>query len=622
MNHQLYRLLGLLILVLSLGACDYEPEGIYELETAEPSLPHNMLDGFSFNNTVINDTVYVHFYDLRFYYTCPDDDRELLGASYAINGGPQTKVDHPYSSQFEISLYQLQSGINTITVELLFNSGTGSLADQVRAEYITTQKDISVYKVSSYSNAAASLKSSVVDGALKLEWSPYEYPDYDFDYYEILNHAHIDDVNQSTYICNYYYESLNLEYELNIYAGNRVVGTNAVRVNHPLPQLHYEERANGFYFYWNKSKFYKADFKYVVGGGYYNVWFESSNKNDTTFMLTDVPFGRSLDFNLVFLPTITEYNYRYEGSMITELAAGQPVPVELYNTNRLMDKKTGQVVIYSGNHHTVYNEIQNSIVKEAYTSDYPSSSNYGAPWASSQNGEYIAGHCNSHLLNLNINTLQTERLISLEEMRKLTGLSYRYYFKWCIPDDNGLLYVCLVDNTSGHMNYELIRYNPETNSAIFLTLDNHWLLNTSRPQVSGNGKYIYLRDALFAIDDTQCTPVIESTEVHFIPNKQEAICFDYSGTNGQRQVRYLDLNTLTFDEQRTLEFDQFQCYSLDFKYAVVMVNASDPTPSLINLETGELVKQLDNITAIHDVFLLANDYLYGYSGRRMSLKAN
>ncbi len=612
-RQQLYLFIIFFVIICTLYSCEYDPNGVFEQQVESPSLPLHSEEGFSFYNKLINDTIYVHFYEFRMYYSCPEEGRRVMGARYSVNGGSMMELDKDFV-RVELELYELNEGINTIRVELAFNSGTKSIADLSEVEFVSEVYEFKVFKIPMYSSIANTLSTSIEDGALKLSWRPYEY--IDFDYYEILYTAHIKDQNQTYYYDENYYEGLNKGYELSVFAGGREVSTYTRRATYPLPPLWYEEEDGGYRFYWNKTKFPKADIKYVVGGMYSStVWFESENLNDTSFFIKDLPFGRSLEFNLNFIGTGADYEDGMEGSKVTNIAVGETTPIEVINKNRFYNKETGQVVVYFNYNFAIYDESTNRVVKEAYINDYARSYFYGAPWALSQNGKKIVGVNSDYVLRLDPEALETERIISLQEFKEKAGLGYGYYFKRVIADEIGNYYIIISDYRSW---YTLYRYNEHSEEVTQITMEENYGLSLSDSEVSADGKFIILNSGLCAIEGNTCSLVYGLGEGHFLPEEQTVLFFNNAVYNKKKEVRYLDLESMQIDEQLSFNIFQLDSYSLNFKYAIGTKNYYDQNPSIIDLETGKVLQEL-NVTDAYSICMLANSYIYGYAGRRMAV---
>jgi hypothetical protein len=281
-----------LFIILTLPACEYDTDAVFNREVDQNSnAPDITLNDLS----LLSDTLYQYGSYKVFNFSFKSSNQPIIGAGFLIDGGDSVFVK-PVDGKIPFDMF-LSEGIHTLTIKLVTQKGSSSIADKLEMEGFVF---IKTWVVLVDNTPSDYFKKEAINGYLRISFRKYRAPD--LREYEIRRH------NTRSFVSigkskspvftdsSYVGEPTTYQIAVNKTNGESVIWDEFV-LKSEIPKLHFSINSGGYYLWWNKVKYFNAvdkySIQYVLGMSYYidDIKTFFHNTNDTTLSLPDVHFG-------------------------------------------------------------------------------------------------------------------------------------------------------------------------------------------------------------------------------------------------------------------------------------------------------------------------------------------
>jgi hypothetical protein len=325
----------LLVLVLLLNSCEFEPKGVYE-----PSVNRNV-DPPKIQTVDLNlnsDSIYLYT-SMTVKFRFRSDNQDIKAVRFLIDGG-EKGLFYNNNGEFFISSNELTEGRHTLVIEIYTYSGTGSIADKVGAEGFVASKSWDLVMDKNFNPTTT---SDIRNGFLYITWTKFratnfkEYVIYKCDYLyseKEIGRSLIPEFVDRTYVGEDAHYRIKVkttdDLELMVYYLNLPTD---------LPELHFTvDSLNHYAIKWGKSHYYNAVDTFLFLKGAFNDNYKrigyTVNPEDTAYNITGFCFGDIVSLKLRLVPKKENVLYcpesysGYETSTHTQL--GFPFPYRRY----------------------------------------------------------------------------------------------------------------------------------------------------------------------------------------------------------------------------------------------------------------------------------------------------
>lgn len=607
--NSIYRML-ILGFISMISSCEYEPKGAYIQDIPEPSVPENVSIGLT--DIAENEIIWVRNRDLEIVCSPNLQGHDVLEMTVSLNGGDEVNMGISDQYRFKFELNQLSIGLNTVKVSMVINSNTKSIADLLHVEGYVFSKTFQIQRIPENTNNFSSLSSTIENGQLKVSWDPYPYPD--FSYYLVNNQLVYEDPNQAYSICAEYVESTHDWISVDVYSGYHKVAELGFYPYYPQPDFTVEQDGDKFIFTWPKTKFYNAPIKYVIRDhSPYTpdkIWFQSSNVNDTTYVMTNPPFGVDFEVELVYLPQKESVESNKSGVYKTNLSYGESTPELLQGNLRLYDMGNKRLYCFNHDSRAMYDETSNQIVTKQD----------GYSWYNftlSPNGEFLLGVDYYSMVRYNASTLESEPVDYWDNIKAHLNLDAKYWMLWADIDNHNNLYLCIFRNYP--RDYQLIKYDIANNQCSRINITDNQDLFGDNHAISKDGAFAILDGYLYELQDLNATKIIDLGNAHFFDAERKVVSSYAENFDEPSRLRVYDLGRKTFDQTIDITVPRFYSFSPTGEYGLVNLDESEEELAILSLNTGEVVYKCPGGKG-DACFLLSGDYLYGGNSKRISTK--
>ncbi len=328
-------------------------------------------------------------------------------AGYLINNNDTIVIKKiPYTTNLSPGLYDGEIG--EITILIFTSTGTESLASKMYLEQYAYKKIFYIEKVEIRPSHLEYISSEVVDGRLKVNFTPYPYKDFGYYLKRFVGSSWSTDTlysQEGFFIETGYVENLRGEAEFEMISydslGKLVKLAYLGDFGFNLPEIQLELDSTTAFIKWNKTKFYnnfsRYEFEDVRGeypfdGNYLPSYYYKEDINDTVLKVEYFPFGHVTGFYFRF-QSKEGYNYPY---YLCYLGIGEETPLDwgivagepIIGSSHFMTKDTysGPIKFYN----TQTNSYENTIGSEDLDIDYLFSSNMGTNAAYTSENKYFS----------------------------------------------------------------------------------------------------------------------------------------------------------------------------------------------------------------------------------------
>lgn len=321
-----------------LTACEYEPEGIYEVEVE----PVTDAPGITVDLNFMSDTIYVptNGYTTIVYST---PDPMVRFAYFELNNKQLTKIEST-SGTFTFAFIpgQYQKGVPyDLKVELFRSTGSGSLADKIYAEgFLYSASFVLIFEDES-EMAPQIIKAGPENGTMKVEWERFK--GLGFLKYHVFNSVFykmdiITDPDQ-TFLYDRSYVGYNAEYYVVTETKDNTFSSKHVSVEEGLPEAKAELTENTtIKITWGQSKYYNniAGYRLFESYNRFNEFNEIAyieNNTDTSYLHEGGKFAVASRFYIMPVPVervipLDSYDdLRYRASITEDVMIGEKMPV-------------------------------------------------------------------------------------------------------------------------------------------------------------------------------------------------------------------------------------------------------------------------------------------------------
>lgn len=324
--------------IFIISACEFEPEGIYEVDVE----PITEVPDINVNLNFSSDTIYVPITGYTtLYYSTPDS--KVRFALFRLNNIQLSKIESTSGNfTFSFNPGQYQKGIPyELNVELFRSSGSGSLADKVNAEGFLFSKTFILYFLDDADTASQIIGVTPKNGSLRIEWEKFK--GIGFRKYHIFNSVFykidiIDDQNR-TFLYDESYIGYNGDYYIVTETDNGTFTSRHVYYEEGLPKAVAQKRDDlVIEVSWEKSKFenniagYRIfesynrfnhfnELAYIEGGSADSFTFEEGRfAVETKFYVLPKPKKREIPLN-------SFDDLRFMASPTEDIIIGDPMPI-------------------------------------------------------------------------------------------------------------------------------------------------------------------------------------------------------------------------------------------------------------------------------------------------------
>ena len=289
-------ILFIYIPLLVFTSCEYSTNEIYYREVNN-DVP---VPTITLNTNLNSDTIIVYGTP-RVNFNIQLDRNKIMATDLFVNDIKHENVESDTQGRYSFPIYSLQEGINKLKTVLYISTQTGSIADKTGNEAFVETKEWVII----FSADKPHCTSEVVDGRLKLTWTPYK------------------NIGSRKYYITHYWDTVLDSTSNNWYIDSTYVGyprdyiiTVADKGVSNYRALHRENYTNDKIYLtqndsivikWNKWKFYNniSGYKIEHIGSMLPMVFK--NPDDTTYVLKGVR-GQYYIFYITLMPQNTKNN--------------------------------------------------------------------------------------------------------------------------------------------------------------------------------------------------------------------------------------------------------------------------------------------------------------------------
>jgi hypothetical protein len=349
---------------------------------------------------------------------------------------------------FNLTPFQFADGFYEFTMQIITNSGTNSLADNLGYEALLFEVKKTVWVEKSPPQKINIISAERVNGNLVLKWE--KYPKINFQKYllykrvlsEETRHPSvaelytISDRNQTTFIDPTYIGG-----EAIYYMVSQITTSSATAQGDFFN--HYTERAKikqvnaiggQVELKWSKPKFYNAFQKYWLRktADYANPFFQSTNINDTTFVTTSLGFGKSVELELNTVPVLAHSGGGPSTAMYStykEVFVGENFP-----EHDAVFSNAAKHVVYYYNDGFLYVANEGEIIPYASVQvTLNESVNHRHSFGLSRDGQLLYVGTSDMLIQLNPVTLE---VVSSQALSDILAIADVYPYAIAVGDQN------------------------------------------------------------------------------------------------------------------------------------------------------------------------------------------
>jgi hypothetical protein len=329
-------------MILVLSACEYEPEGVYEVNVE----PVTEVPEITVDLNFLSDTIYVPVTSYTtLVYSTPDS--KVRFALFKLNNTQLSMIESTSGTfTFGFNSGQYQKGIPyELKIEIFRGSGSGSLADKLNSEGFLYSKSFTLYFLDD-ANMAPQISSVMPkNGSLRIEWERFK--GVGFRNYHVFNSVFykidiISDPNR-TFLYDNSYIGYNGDYYIVTETDNGSFTSRHAFFEEGLPEAVARKASDlTIQISWEKSKFennivgykifesynrfnYFNQIAYIEDGSATDYIFEESRfAVETRFYVQPIPKEREIPLN-------GYDDLRYMASSTNDILIGDRIPVFPYS---------------------------------------------------------------------------------------------------------------------------------------------------------------------------------------------------------------------------------------------------------------------------------------------------
>jgi hypothetical protein len=625
-----------LIVLISQSSCYNSKDEFYNNITPATSKP---AEGISISDINENDTVTVRFVDLELLFQKFSDTLKVIESVIWIN---DTLFCKNYGLPYRVMLplNEFSEGANSVTINYKVATGTGSVADIASDETFEYNKHFNVIRVPQKTAPISLISYKIVDGRLDVLFTPYLYKD--FNSYIIFKYVNgyynenlkntIIQPKETKFIDSLIVEGIDMTYYIYLRASNTQIERLVIPIKYPLPELTFKSNQSQLTIKWKKSKFYNNFGKYEIrttSGLYLNqppFKYETSDINDTTLIINDMPFGGR---------KVIEYRFTSkkngEGGCWnqSEFTIGEEVPEwDLFSPNveRIYNAKQkeigfiktvpSQTDFYKMEKRIQFYDILSNKLTESVLIE---NSMYNL--FNSSDGDILGSYDEEKIIIFKANNKATSQSIFLKQVL------VNYFSQVELNDNNFKISASAVDNAgnlyiyftyyeakTGTSQYRIMKYNYNTATKIMYEIDPSFVFKRyvgNKPfQISYDGSYCIFKNQLFKLNDNKIEYLKDILNSRFMPNANTYI--------QQNNTKTVTINNCS-DGQIISKYNSSNyIYLISDNCKKILEMTEDCNYlNIIDIATGtnQFRLHIDSQTRFHTI---TGEYIYDDSNRRLN----
>jgi len=386
--------------------CEYEPTGdnFVELTPPEDYLPIEIL----LNDVIPTDTIYVYqntSISMRI-----NSPKNLQKVIVSIDGEEYTNFWEDWFS-FEINPNQLSEGVHTLTLNAVFSSGTGSLAEMMGLESFMGELSWKIYIIHDLQDLFELGYHTNEEGFLEIYWKNFisENLIEKFTVHSVLTQNSDTTIYYATQksFVDYGYVCGDANYEVTIYLKDGYSFMQQLNFVTPIPSVYFENLGiDNLRIYWDKPF---ANGRFILSEDNNII---ASAVNDTTITIAQF-FGENRQFVLTIRPQNAEYDNFHNKFDVWEsfcqgIILGLPnFPLYAYNRN------DNSLYTSSYNNLIAYNATSMQVINTVSIPGNPWGLSYGGKIASAPHNSTVAAMTGEETWIFNDNSFSNPIIIPL-----------------------------------------------------------------------------------------------------------------------------------------------------------------------------------------------------------------
>ena len=528
----------LIIIIVLFTSCEYSPSGSNFVELTKPA--DSIAIGISLNDINPADTIYI-YQDTRISVKLFADSKDLRQATVFLDSQQYYLWNSSDNFDFVIRPYEVEEGVHKLTVNAVFASGSGSLAEIMGMEGYMGEMSWNIRVIPNPESHFQVGYRINKDGFLEIYWDnavpenviekyTVRVPFADKD--SIINNPKQKSFIDYGYVCGYAY------YQVSTYLKSGYSYMTSLSLDKPTPAIYFEDLGiDRLRVYWDKP----------FANGRFNLSENdvtlSSGMIDTTITIPQI-FGRNRQFSLEIRPQKAEYDNTYSqysawGSFY------QGVNLGLQNWALFAYNKKDNI-IYS----TRYNDLvafdANTLIEKNHISiiGNPWGLMYGGRVACAPNNSTVAAMTGEETWIFADNRFTNPIIIPNLPGNVNTRLSA------LTSDDRFFVVLFSISSLPTSGNCQV--FNTKTGKKIFDFSFTHAITSIDSPNcvtVSDDGRYFFAASVngmeLFEINGTTVNLLYADTRRYttatFVPNKPDKLLVRANSDIELRQIPNFDL---------------------------------------------------------------------------------
>lgn len=586
-------------------ACTFEPNDVFQTNAKSNVTPSNVkVEGFD----MTSDTIYLYssrYFNLKL---STNSQQPICSALLTVNGQIQFQSSTYFEKNIVFDYASYPEGDYKVMLTTTVSKGTGSIADKVGKETVTSSKSWILHVDKSYRSRA---KGQPVDGLLKLSWG--KYADSDFKCYKVTcnNWIHMNGTLEIVKIldqefCDSTYFGLSETYWVEVEKKNgELVPWGTINLPKQLPSFKFQATDNNEYLYTiSGGPFYRAikelNFIRYIGGSKEVIPVILNNEQEVTIK-TNLIFGVEPSACFILIPQkIMRYND------ITFSLRDLVVGIPFHNFRTIHNSGRNDLITIDDNGLMKrYSTTQGSVVESRKESPYS-----GVLF--SPQGTLI-----SSVTPIN----STYNLINPASLSTISQYS--------LPNNNDALYsqntsltdvgtIVLDDNNNGFYIYDIAQSKIIASKHLDMP-GRYWLTI----KASHDGRYVMVQGdsvSLFRLDDGVLKKLWAKSDGEF-----NAIWYDFNPTDAtQFYQQSKDETTITI--RATESFGKLHEYtaggiiaSIDFyRNEYLCYRYGELSCSIRDFSTGEVKTEIKAM--VNYTYMLFNHVIYSPYGVKYNIK--
>jgi hypothetical protein len=602
-------LYGLFVLLsVSMGSCVLEKEDDNFLDVPKVSDPQYVSNWvYSYDSRQfypISDTLWLTGYESL--YMKPSGG-EVYGYEIRMDG--QLISSAQSATMYALTAQNLQEGYHRVVVTKFVKTGTGSLADNLKAEYVSYTDEF-ILAIGTIDFVPEIESFTQEDGTLRLKWKRYPYADFQgyeirkYDpssftsrVYRILTVTGRDEVtfNDSTYVGG------NVAYILAVNRGGKYVESKSyiVRFNNNDRLQLMPAEGGKLKLSWSVPRFYKNVSSISVRKGTV-VLAENLPAGQTSYTIdeTPSPFGQLNNYSVTFVAKVDDPKYTFDQLQVTDnLSIGERTPP--YNTLVYNAADKMYYLIYRKQYYNVYPDgfyklNQNLELVDSARYSVFNDTSFNLAMIASPDGELLYLADNSVLKKVDKNTLSVSESFYIGGYFTLRTLRDNF----SVSNNNRIVYIEANNVVALNYSSKQVMLKVPLQKSAHISSDGMYIINgVSLYHYDGAN---FVLQTTLPYNNVQYVRFLDGSKRVFIATDSRAVIYDY-----ETDAEVVGYSFTTLDGS----YAHLEQLSMNFAVrstgAITLLNLNTGTTKAIPLYEGRYNG---------DYYMVAGDYLFSNNG--------